>query len=129
MIKFTCGNGTSFDVGMLNSETGEDVTKILSVEYGIQITIDKDLVKAQCRLAMVGLDVTAAKTVFETLNPVTKKYEPVRAIEFCDGSRVEIADDGTPSVVPPKPNEPVAFVSELREGLKDIDKALQDESL
>jgi hypothetical protein len=52
--------------------------------------------------------VTAAKTVFETLNPVTKKYEPVCAIEFCDGSRVEIAEDGTPSVAPPASDEAVA---------------------
>jgi hypothetical protein len=108
MIRFKNDSGNGFLTEILNAETGEDVTKILAIENGVQLTIDQGPVRAQCRIFMAAIDLTAAKTIFEALNPVTKKYEPVRAIEFCDGSRVEIAEDGTPSVVPPASDEAVA---------------------
>lgn len=107
MIRFKNDSGNGILTEILNAETGEDITKILPVEYGVQITIGQ-VVTAQCRVVMVNMDVVAGQTIFETLNPVTKKYEPVRAIEFGDGSRVEIAEDGTPSVVPPASDEAVA---------------------
>lgn len=107
MIRFQNDSGNAIQTKILNAETGEDISKIIPVEYGARIIIDRDMVVAECRIAMMHIDMVAGKTIFETLNPVTKKYEPVRAIEFCDGSRVEIAEDGTPSVVHPASDEAV----------------------
>jgi len=108
MIRFKNDSGNSSLTEILNAETGEDVSKIIPVEYGARIIIDRDAVVAECRIAMIHIDIVASKTVFETFNPVTKKYEPVRAIEFRDGSRVEIAEDGTPSIAPPASDKAVA---------------------
>jgi hypothetical protein len=108
MIVFKNDTGISHDTKLIDAETGVDISKMLAVEYGVQITIDKDMVKAACRIAMVSLEMAAGKVEFETLNPVTGKYENVRAIEFRDGSRVEISEDGTPSVVIAKSAEGIA---------------------
>jgi len=108
MIKFQNLTGIPHDTKMLNSATGEDISGILAVEYGISIVIGRDGVKASCRLAMVGADVTALNTTFETLNPISRRYEAVRTIEFRDGTRVEISDDGTPSVIAPQSTEDAA---------------------
>ena len=99
MITFSNDTGISRDTKIIDAETGDDLSKKLAVEYGVQITIDKDMVKAACRIAMVSLEMAAGKVEFETLNPVTGKYDVVRAIEFRDGSRVEISEDGVPSVI------------------------------
>jgi hypothetical protein len=99
MIRFVNETGVSNATQMFDAETGADISKLLAVEYGAQITIERDMVKATCRLAMVSLSVVADKVEFETKNPVSDRYERVRAIEFYDGTRVEIAEDGTPSVV------------------------------
>jgi hypothetical protein len=89
------------DTKLINTATGENLSKTLAIEYGAQITIERETVVATCQLAMANLSVVVGKVDFVTLNPVSRKYDPVRAIEFRDGSRVEIAEDGTPSVVPP----------------------------
>lgn len=99
MIRFINDTGVSNATQMIDTETGENIASKLAVEYGAQITFEQDMVIATCRLAMPSLSVVAGKVEFETKNPVTDRYERVRAIEFFDGTRVEIADDGTPSVV------------------------------
>jgi len=99
MIKFTNLNGSGPHTKLINAETGEDIGKILAVSYGAMITIGRERVTACCELSMMQLELVAGKTEFRTLNPISQRYEPVRAIEFRDGTRVEIAEDGTPSVV------------------------------
>lgn len=100
MIKFQNETGISRDTKIVNSETGEDLTRMLGIEYGAQITIEKDLIRASCRIIMVKHEASAAHTEWLTLNPVSGKYDAVRAIEFRDGSRVEISEDGIPSIIP-----------------------------
>jgi hypothetical protein len=108
MIRFENDTGISRDTRIVDVATGEDIAKNIAIEYGAQITLERDMVKATCRLAMMNLSLTAGKVELETLNPVSGKYERVRAIEFRDGSRVEIAEDGTPSIVPPASEEAAA---------------------
>jgi hypothetical protein len=99
MIRFVNETGISNATQMIDTETGEDIGKKLAVEYGAQITIERDLVIAKCRLSMLSLSVVAGKVEYETRNPRSDRYERVRAIEFHDGSRVEISEDGIPSLV------------------------------
>lgn len=99
MIRFVNETGISNATKMIDTETGEDIASKLAVEYGAQIIIERDMVKATCRLAMPSLSIVAGKVEFETKNPMADRYERVRAIEFHDGTRVEIAEDGTLSVV------------------------------
>ena len=101
MIRFVCKDGIGYGTQMFNAETGEDISKILAVSYGAQITIG-ELVEAKAQLAMVGIDITAHRTVWETKHPLSNEYLPLAAIEFRDGVRVEFAEDGTPSVAVPK---------------------------
>jgi hypothetical protein len=108
VITFKNDTGLSRDTKIIDAETGDDLSRKLAVEYGVQITIDEDMVKAACRIAMVSLEMAAGKVEFETLNPVTGKYDVVRAIEFRDGSRVEISEDGVPSVITPQSEENAA---------------------
>ncbi len=99
MIRFVNETGISNATKMIDTETGADISKLLAIEYGAQITIEREMVTATCRIAMLSLSLVAGKVKFETKNPVSDRYERVRAIEFHDGTRVEIAEDGTPSVV------------------------------
>lgn len=108
MITFKNDTGISHDTKIIDTETGDDLSKKIAVEYGVQITIDKDMVKAACRIAMVSLEMAAGKVEFQTLNPVTGKHDVVRAIEFRDGSRVDISEDGVPSVVAGPTSDEVA---------------------
>ena len=98
MITFSNLSGKPHNTSIVNAETGEDLSKTLLVESAV-LNVDRDGTTAVCKLAMLQVDLTANKTQFRTLNPLTGKYEDVGAIEFRDGSRVEIAEDGTPSVV------------------------------
>lgn len=97
MIRFENSTGAGNRTRITNAETGEDISKVLPIEYGATIRIE-EMVVADCRIAMTCFDVTPGKTVFHALNPVSGRYEPVSAIEFRGGCRVEIAEDGTPTV-------------------------------
>jgi hypothetical protein len=105
MILFKNDTGISHDTKILNAETGESLSKILAVEYGVKIEIGKDTVSADARIAMMCIDIAPEKVKFLTMHPVSGKYEAVAAIEFRDGARVEIAEDGTPSVAQPPRSE------------------------
>lgn len=98
MIRFVSKDGLGNTTQLLDAETGDDLSKIIAVEFGATIEIGQE-VKASCRIAMLELDIVAGKTEFHTKHPVTGRYLPVAAIEFRDGVRVEIAEDGTPTVV------------------------------
>lgn len=97
MLRFENATGIGRDTKVTDANTGNDVQKVLAIEYGATFEI-ADIVKCRATIAMVALDITPDKTVFETKHPITGEYCPVAAIEFRDGTRVEIAEDGTPTV-------------------------------
>jgi len=97
MIRFRSEDGTGVLATITDAETGADIQKMLGIEYGATITLGH-VVTAECKLSMVEVDVVAQQTTFATKHPVSGRFEPVRAIEFRDGTRVEIAEDGTPSI-------------------------------
>jgi hypothetical protein len=97
MIRFVSQGGSGFGTKLLDAETGEDLTSIVPILYGAQITLG-DVVTANVTLAMIEADVVANKTSFLTMHPISKDLQPVAAIEFRDGWRVEISEDGTPRV-------------------------------
>lgn len=100
MLRFISENGTGLGLRIENAETGEDISKQLCVNYGAQITLD-ELVRAKVELALVELNVVAGQTTWVTKHPLTGALTPIRSIAFADGTRVDFADDGTPSVSPP----------------------------
>lgn len=97
MIRFVSEGGVGFGTKLLDAETGEDLRNTVQIQYGAQITIG-ELVTANCTLSMIEADVVANKTSFLTMHPVSKDLQPVAAIEFRDGWRVEFSEDGTPRV-------------------------------
>lgn len=99
MIRFISKHGIGNSTQILDAETGEDLQKIIAVKYGATIEIGQ-MVSAKCELMMCEIDMVANKTVFTTRHPISRDYLPVAAIEFRDGVRIEIAEDGTPSVRP-----------------------------
>lgn len=99
MLRFVCkpdGHG-SFEQEILNDATGENITRFLSVAYGATITMGQ-IPEAKLELITVACDVTAPKAGWLTMHPISREYVPLAAIEFLDGTRVEFAADGTPSV-------------------------------
>jgi hypothetical protein len=98
MIRFENKTGNPTDTKVTNAETGEDLSKIVPIKYGARITVGKDGVTAECEIAIVSFEISARKTVFKALNPVTGQYGDVRALEFSDGARVEISEAGVPEV-------------------------------
>ncbi|MGR4927373.1 hypothetical protein ACIPUD_11255 [Bradyrhizobium sp. CAR08] len=99
MIKFTNETGSPARTKITNAATGEDLSKILPIKYGARIEIGQKEIVATCEIAMMQIDLVAGRTEFHALNPIAQRYQPVRAIEFRDGTRVEIEEDGTPAVV------------------------------
>ncbi|MGX9145942.1 hypothetical protein [Mesorhizobium sp. 128a] len=99
MLRF--GNTTGFgnDTKITDAETGDDITQILAIESASFKIEARQPVECRVKLAFIAIDLVPGKTVFETKHPVTGEYLPVAAIEFSDGTRVEIAEDGTPTVI------------------------------
>lgn len=97
MIRFVNKDGVGMSTEILDAETGADISKMLCVAYGIQITLGQDCTRAQCELMVFGADVTA-KAEWLTKHPITGDMTPLAAVEFRDGTRVEFADDGTPAI-------------------------------
>ncbi|TPL40697.1 hypothetical protein [Mesorhizobium sp. B2-4-6] len=97
MLRFENTSGIGRETGVVDTTTGEDIGKVLAISMGAQIVIG-EFVTCHATLSMIEIDLAVDKTEFHTKNPVTGGYEPVAAIEFRDGTRVEIAEDGTPSV-------------------------------
>lgn len=98
MLRFENATGISNDTRIVDAKTGDDITKVLAIE---SVTLDlkaREPVACRAKLSFIALDLAPDKTVFETVHPVTGGYLPVAAIEFRDGTRVEIAEDGTPTV-------------------------------
>ncbi|MFK4725382.1 hypothetical protein ABIE89_006482 [Bradyrhizobium niftali] len=98
MIKFSNPDGLPSHTTVSNAETGESLSKVLPIKYGAKIEIGRNEIVATCEIAMMQLDLAVGRAEFRTINPISQRYESVRAIEFRDGTRVEIAEDGTPSV-------------------------------
>jgi hypothetical protein len=98
MLRFENATGIGHNTKITDAKTGDDITKMLVIERGVTFEIN-ETVTCRARLGFIALDLTPNKTVFETRHPVTGEYLAVAAIEFCDGTRVEIAEDGTPSVI------------------------------
>jgi hypothetical protein len=100
MIRFISKGGLGSHTQLVDAESGADLSKVLAVEYGATIELG-NIVKATCRIAVCEVDLLAGKTEFLTKHPVSGEYLAVAAIEFRDGTRVEMAEDGTPSVKVP----------------------------
>lgn len=97
MLRIQNATGLGHDTKIISTDTGDDLIKLLAIRHGAIVEIGKT-VEFRAAIDMVQIDVAPDRVVFETKNPATGNYQPVAAIEFRDGSRVEIADDGTPSV-------------------------------
>ena len=97
MIRIVSEGGTGYGTKFIDTETGEDIGKVLDVEFGATVTVG-EIVTAQCRLGLVEVDVTASKIEFLTRHPISKDLQPVAAILFRDGWRIDFMEDGTPRV-------------------------------
>ena len=97
MIRFVSEGGSGAGTKLLDTQTGEDISNVLAVEFGATITVG-EIVTAQCQIAMIEVDVTAAKTDYLTKHPISKDLQPVAAIMFRDGWRIEFMEDGSPRV-------------------------------
>lgn len=95
MIRFVNETGIGRTTEILNADTGENLTRSLSIGYGGTITIGKRIT-AELPLAAMVINVTASKTAWKTKNPISGCHEELAALEFRDGTRVEFAADGTP---------------------------------
>lgn len=101
MIRIVSEGGTAYRTKFID-ENGDDLSSVLGVEYGATITLGT-VVTAQCRLAMIEADVTVDRTDFLTKHPISKDYQPVAAIVFRDGCRIDFMEDGAPRVSRPTP--------------------------
>jgi hypothetical protein len=97
MLRFENATGIGHDTKITDGKTGDDITRMLAIERGATFEIG-EIVTCHAKLAVFAIDLAPEKTIFETRHPVTGAYLPVAAIEFRDGTRVEIAEDGTPTV-------------------------------
>jgi len=100
MLRFISEDGSFLGVRVENAETGEDLTKSLSIMHGAQITMDLPDVTARVELCVVQADAVAGRTDWLTKHPIDGAFKPLAAIEFRDGTRVEFAEDGTPRIAP-----------------------------
>lgn len=107
-IRITSSNGLGHSTQIVDTETGQDLTKLLAVEYGATITLD-ELVKLQANLILIECVIDSQAVEWRTKNPATDTFEPVASITFRDGSRVNFAEDG--SVTTTGPEHPVAVVA------------------
>jgi hypothetical protein len=87
------GHGTKF----IDTETGEDISKVVPISYGATVTIG-EIVTARCELALVELDLAVGKTEFLASHPISKDLQPIASIQFKDGWRIEFLEDGAPRV-------------------------------
>lgn len=98
MLRFVCTDGVGHGIQILNADTGEDLTKTLGIAYGGQITLGHT-VEAKLNLCFLQVDVVAGKTVWGVKHPLLGDYTAVKALELADGTRVEFAEDGTPTIL------------------------------
>lgn len=97
MIKVTVKDGTGVTGRFLDADTGADLSKVLAIQYGATITLDH-MVTMQANLCMVSGEVVVGKTEWRTKHPVTGNYEPLAALVFRDGIRIDFDDAGMPVV-------------------------------
>lgn len=99
MLRFENATGFGNDTKVTNAESGDDITRALAIE-SVSFKIEaREPVECRAKLAFIAIDVAPGKTVFETKHPITGEHLPIAAIEFRDGTRVEIAEDDTPAVI------------------------------
>lgn len=91
--------GSGLNTRFIHKESGQDLTKLLSIAYDAKLTIGHE-VTLQAELLVAEPDIEARHAEWQTKHPVTGKFAPLAAFEFRDGTRVEFAEDGTPSVKP-----------------------------
>ncbi len=100
MLRIINDSGNGVFTKFVNAETGEDLSKLLAISYGATITIGP-VVTAKLEPCILSADVTINHAEWLTKHPITGQFEPLAAMEFRDGSRVEFAEDGTPQLVAP----------------------------
>jgi hypothetical protein len=64
----------------------------------VGLTVDfpnaNDYVSATIRIGLVNTHISADKSEWKTLNPITNEYEKVSSIAFSNGTTIEFLDDG-----------------------------------
>lgn len=98
MIKIISENGCGRSARIVDAETGADLTATLAIEYGGKITLG-ETIKAELSLLLVRADIGIDKVDWLTKHPLTEEYVPVAAIEFRDGTRVELSSTSAPKVI------------------------------
>ncbi len=97
MLRIVSEDGVGRGTRFIDTETGEDVSKMVPISFGATVTIG-EVVTAKCELAITPIDIAVGQTDFLAAHPITKKLEPVASIEFRDGWRIVFLEDGTPRV-------------------------------
>ncbi|SDF83289.1 hypothetical protein [Thalassobaculum litoreum] len=96
-IKIISEEGRGYSTRIIDTESGQDLTKLVSVALGATISIDQ-IVTLRASLMAIECEVTADVVEWRTKNPATGEFEPLAAIEFRDGRRVEFNLNGSISV-------------------------------
>lgn len=97
MIRFINKDGNGFSTEIENAETGENLAKLLAISHGAKIILGQQVI-AEVEPFFAAADITASKTNWVTKHPLMDSWLPLAAMEFRDGTRVEFAEDGTPSI-------------------------------
>jgi hypothetical protein len=97
MLRIVSEGGAGCGTRLIDTETGEDISKSIPISYGATVTIG-EMVTAKCELAMVEVDVTVGQTEFLAKHPISKDYQPVASVQFKDGWRIDFIDGGAPRV-------------------------------
>jgi hypothetical protein len=97
MLRIVSEGGLGHDTKFIDTETGDDIFKVVPVSYGATVTIG-EIVTARCELEMVEIDIAVGKSEFLTTHPISKDLQPIASIQFKDGWRIEFFEDGAPRV-------------------------------
>lgn len=110
--RLTIRGGSPITATVINTKTGEDVTKLVGICYGARLSLVIGMGEPATLVVeppivggkperYVGVSVDAdAGLHWQAKNPATGLYEPLAALVFRDGTQVDFALDGTPIVKP-----------------------------
>lgn len=107
-------DGTATGTRIINTETGEDLSKVLSATYGSAITMG-DMITAQLEVCMIEVDVVPGCVEWKIPN-----FDgSVSQIEMTDGTVITFDDEGIPQIDKPdqEPDEPsIGFYCDVGAG-------------
>ena len=95
-FRFVHDGGFPASPQLLDLQSGEDVIKKFSIE-NLTYYIDAGSIPTVTVNLFAWETDVQTNVVWQTKNPMTNDYEPLAAMEFRDGTRVEFDEDGLPS--------------------------------